>query len=94
MNLTPIHTRHILNNEKHYILYSFNIRKEVKKMSRNTSTILEEPISVREAYSALRDTYAGKTAPRVSGDQLAREINKYLSGIEISPREYRVPGAE
>lgn len=63
-------------------------------MSRNTSTILEEPISIRETYSAARETYAGKTAPRVSGDQLAREINNYLESIDISPREYRVPGAE
>ena len=63
-------------------------------MSRNTSAILEEPISVREAYSTIRDTYAGKTAPHVSGDQLAREINHYLESVDISPREYKVPGAE
>lgn len=63
-------------------------------MSRNTSTILEEPMSIRETYSASRDTYAGKTAPRVSGDQLAKEINNYLESVDISPGEYKVPGAE
>lgn len=63
-------------------------------MSRNTSTILEESISVRKVYSAARDTYAEKKAPRISGDQLAREINNYLENIDISPREYKVPGAE
>jgi len=63
-------------------------------MSRNTSTILEKPISVREAYSSARDACAKEKAPRVSGDQLAREINNYLESVDISPREYKVPGAE
>lgn len=63
-------------------------------MARNNSAVLEEPVSVRKIYSVTRDSYAEKKAPRVSGEQLARQIGTYLEATDMSSREYRVPGGE
>jgi len=63
-------------------------------MVRNNSAVLEEPVSVRKIYSVTRDSYAEKKAPRVSGEWLARQISVYLEAIDISPRDYKVPGGE
>ncbi len=63
-------------------------------MSRNQSTVLLEPRSIKESYSTSKSQYTAKKSPRISGDELARQITDYLERTDISPREYRVPGAE